>query len=98
SLEPGGRGAQEKVPQARWRDDRRHVGAVRRVDDFVARAAEPEQSASGQPMTLTVALSGDRAMAENVILEVRALAQKLILEISDVAVIGKPAIAPKKAI
>jgi hypothetical protein len=47
---------------------------------------------------LTVALSGDRAMAENVILEVRALAQKLVLEISDVVVIGKPAIVAKKAI
>jgi hypothetical protein len=49
-------------------------------------------------MVLTVALSGDRAMAENVILEVRALAQKLALEISDIAVTGKPAIVPKKAI
>ena len=61
-------------------------------------AVGSEQSASGQPMVLTVALSGDRAMAENVILEVRALAQKLVLEISDVTVIGKPAIVPKKAI
>jgi len=49
-------------------------------------------------MMLTLALSGDRVMVENVILEVRALAQKLGLGISDVAVIGKPAIVPKKAI
>ena len=49
-------------------------------------------------MVLTLALTGDRAMAENVILEVRALAQKLGLEIPDVAVIRKPAIVPKKAI
>ena len=49
-------------------------------------------------MTLTLALSGDRAMVENVILEVRALAQQFVLEISDVAVIRKPAIVPKKAI
>ena len=60
--------------------------------------ARSEQSASGQSMMMTVALSGDRAMAENVILEVRALAQKLALEISDVAVIDKPVIVPKKAI
>jgi hypothetical protein len=43
-------------------------------------------------------LSGDRVMVENVILEVRALAQKLALEISDVAVIDKPEIVPKKAV
>jgi hypothetical protein len=49
-------------------------------------------------MTLTLALSGDRAMVENVILEVRALAQQFVLEISDVAVIRKPAIVPKKVI
>jgi hypothetical protein len=64
----------------------------------VTGAAGPEQSASVQPMMLTLALSGDRVMVENVILEVRALAQKLGLGISDVAVIGKPAIVPKKAI
>lgn len=61
-------------------------------------ASGSEQSASAQPMMLTVALSGDRAMAENIILEVRALAQKLALELTDVAVIGKPAIVPKRAI
>jgi hypothetical protein len=49
-------------------------------------------------MVLTLALTGDRAMVENVILEVRALAQNLGLEIPDVAVIRKLAIVPKKAI
>jgi hypothetical protein len=49
-------------------------------------------------MMLTLALSGDRVMVENVILEVRALAQKLALEISDVAVIDKPEIVPKRAV
>jgi hypothetical protein len=49
-------------------------------------------------MVLTLALTGDRAMVENVILEIRALAQKLGLEIPDVAVIRRPAIVPKTAI
>lgn len=49
-------------------------------------------------MVLTVALTGDRVMAENLILEVRALAQKFGLEIPDVTVIRKPRIAPKKVI
>jgi hypothetical protein len=49
-------------------------------------------------MVLTLALTSDRATVENVILEVRALAQKLGLDIPDVAVIRKPAVAPKKAI
>jgi hypothetical protein len=64
----------------------------------VTGAAGPEPTASGQPMMLTLALSGDRVMVENVILDVRALAQKLALEISDVAVIDKPGIVPKKPV
>jgi len=53
---------------------------------------------SSEPMVLTLALTSDRPTVENVILEIRALAQKLGLEISDVAVIRKPAVVPKKAI
>jgi hypothetical protein len=49
-------------------------------------------------MVLTVELTGDRVTVENVILEVRALAQKFGLEIPDVTVICEPAIAPKKPI
>ena len=46
---------------------------------------------------LTVALTGDRAMVENV-LEVRALAQKFGLTGPHVTLIREPAIVPKKAI
>jgi hypothetical protein len=49
-------------------------------------------------MVLTLALTGGRTTVENVILEIRALAQKLGLEISDVAVIREPAVVPKKAV
>ena len=37
-------------------------------------------------------------MVENVILEVRALAEKFGLEIPDITVIREPTIVPKKAI
>jgi hypothetical protein len=43
-------------------------------------------------------LTGDRATAENVILEVRALAKKFGLVISDFALIRQPAIVAKKVI
>ena len=45
-----------------------------------------------------ISLTGDRTMVENVILEVRALAQKFGLEIPDITVIREPTIVPKKAI
>ena len=69
-------------------------------------AEGPISGASGHPgcdgveerSVLTVALTGDRAMVENVILEVRALAQKFGLEIPDITVIREPTIVPKKAI
>ena len=61
-------------------------------------SGHPGGDGSGEPSVLTVALTGDRAMVENVILEVRALAQKFGLEIADVTLIREPAIVPKKAI
>ena len=69
-------------------------------------AEGPISGASGHPgcdgveerSVLTVALTGDRAMVENVILEVRALAQKFGLEIPDITVIRESTIVPKKAI
>jgi hypothetical protein len=61
-------------------------------------SGHPGGDGFGEPSVLTVALTGDRAMVENVILEVRALAQKFGLEISDVTVIREPTVVPKKAI
>ena len=61
-------------------------------------SGHPDGDGSKEPSVLTVALTGDRAMVENVILEVRALAQKFGLEIPDVTVISQPTIAPKKPI
>jgi hypothetical protein len=61
-------------------------------------SGDPGGDEVGERNVLTVALTGDRAMVENVVLEVRALAQKFGLEISDVTVIRKPTIVPKKAI
>jgi hypothetical protein len=63
----------------------------------------PEPVASGvstagnsdDSMVLTVEMTGNRAMVEDVILEVRALALELGLEIPDVAVIREPTIVPK---
>jgi hypothetical protein len=61
-------------------------------------AGQPGGDRSGEPMVLTVELTGDRVAAENVILEVRALAQKFGLEIPDFALIRQPAIVAKKVI
>jgi hypothetical protein len=49
-----------------------------------------------EPRVLTIALTGDRAMVENIILEVRALAQKCGLQIPNVFVVSDPAVVPKK--
>lgn len=57
----------------------------------------PGGSESGGSNLLTVALRGDRAMVENVILEVRALAQKFGLKIPNVTVVSESAIVPKRA-
>jgi hypothetical protein len=61
-------------------------------------SGHPGGDGIGEPNVLTVALTGDRATVENIILEVRALAQKFGLVIPDVTVIREPAIVPKKAI
>jgi hypothetical protein len=53
------------------------------------------QKKSGAPKELQVTLRGDRRVAENLILEVRALAQRCGLDIAEVAVIPQPKIGPK---
>lgn len=65
---------------------------------FDADARHPGGGEPGESNLLSVALSGDRAMVENVILEVRALAQKFGLKIPNVTVVSESAIVPKKAI
>jgi len=57
----------------------------------------PGGGESKRSRLLTVGLSGDRAMVENVILEVRALAQKLGLTIPNITVVSEPTIVPKRA-
>jgi hypothetical protein len=49
-------------------------------------------------MVMKIELTGDRAAAENIILEIRALAQKFSLKIPNVTVIREPAVVPKKPI
>ena len=61
-------------------------------------SGHPGGAGSGEAMVLTVAMTGDQAMVENLILEVRALAQKFGLGMPSAAVIREPAIVPKKAI
>jgi len=61
-------------------------------------SGHPGGDGVGEQRVLTVALTGDRMMVENVILEVRALAEKFGLEIPDITVIREPTIVPKKAI
>jgi hypothetical protein len=53
------------------------------------------QKKSGAPRELRVALRGDRRVAENLILEVRALAQRCGLEIPRIEVIRQPKVGPK---
>ena len=50
---------------------------------------------SGPGMQLKIDLAGDRRLAEDVILEVRALAQRLGLEPPQVRVVNRPAVGPK---
>ena len=49
-----------------------------------------------QPLTLQLDVAGDRRAAENVILEVRAVAERLGLNIADIQVTDEPAQAAKK--
>jgi hypothetical protein len=47
------------------------------------------------PMQMSVALIGDQRLAENLILEVRALAKRYGLEIPSVEVVRQPRVGPK---
>jgi hypothetical protein len=47
------------------------------------------------PMELKVVLKGDRRLAENMILEVRAIARRFGLEIPNISVTGRPPVGPK---
>jgi hypothetical protein len=46
-------------------------------------------------MELRVALTGDQRVAENLILEVRAIAQRCGLEIPNIQVVRQPKVGPK---
>ena len=50
---------------------------------------------TGSGMQLKVELAGDRRLAEDVILEIRALAQRLGLDAPLVNVVSRPAVGPK---
>jgi hypothetical protein len=50
---------------------------------------------SGPGMQLKVDVAGDRRLAEQLILEVRALAQRFGLEPTQVRVVSRPAVGPK---
>jgi hypothetical protein len=47
------------------------------------------------PMQMSVALTGDQRFAQNVILEVRAMAKRYGLEIPSVEVVRQPRVGPK---
>ena len=50
---------------------------------------------SRPPMQLSVALTGDQRLAENVILEVRAIAKRYGLETPNVEIVRQPRVGPK---
>jgi hypothetical protein len=52
---------------------------------------------SGPPMEFRVAVTGDRRMVENLILEVRAIAERCGLQIPNVEVINQSDTSPKTA-
>lgn len=52
---------------------------------------------SREPMQLSVALTGDQRVTENVILEVRALAQRFGLEVPNIKVVRQRATGAKTA-
>ena len=53
------------------------------------------QKKCAAPLQLKVALKGDQRLVENVILEVRAIAQRYGLEIPSVSVVRQPSVGPK---
>jgi hypothetical protein len=50
---------------------------------------------SRDSMQMSVALTGDQRLAENLILEVRAMAKRYGLETSNVEVVRQPRVGPK---
>jgi len=57
----------------------------------------PTKTKQGTPKQFTIDVAGDRREAENVIVEVYAIAQRLGVKISDVQVKRKPSSRPKAA-
>jgi hypothetical protein len=51
----------------------------------------------GPPIQMNLIVRGDKRVAENIILEVRALAERRGLEIPSVRVVQQPAVGPKTA-
>jgi hypothetical protein len=58
----------------------------------------PARTKPSAPKQFTIDLAGDRRDAENIIVEVYAIARRLGVEISDVQVKRKPSARPKSAI
>jgi hypothetical protein len=50
---------------------------------------------SRPPLQLSVALTGDRRLTENLILEVRAMAKRYGLETPNIDVVRQPRVGPK---
>jgi hypothetical protein len=50
---------------------------------------------SRPPMQLSVALTGDQRLTENLILEVRAMARRYGLETPNIEVVRQPRVGPK---
>ena len=59
------------------------------------RSASPATKTLRSPMQMRVALTGDRRLAENLILEVRAMAARCGLEPPAVEVVSQPRGGPK---
>jgi hypothetical protein len=57
--------------------------------------ASVTKKAPAAPMQLSVALTGDQRLAENLILEVRAMAKRYGLEIPSVEIVRQPRVGPK---
>jgi hypothetical protein len=58
-------------------------------------AASVTRKTSHTPMQLSVALTGDQRLAENLIVEVRAMAKRYGLEIPSVEIVRQPRVGPK---
>jgi|RhiMethySRZTD1v2_1073278.scaffolds.fasta_scaffold295558_2 hypothetical protein len=51
----------------------------------------------GSPVQMNLIVRGDKRVAENIIIEVRAIAERRGLEIPSVRVVQQPAVGPKTA-